>query len=121
MARQGAGLQVSIGERVHRVRLQNPGERVRDSDGEWSAPWFDLNPPTLDMALRVPTTDDLERAGSGTVITMSTYLMIGPYHPQVTTQTRLLTDDGRSLSVLGVSSLDGRRIEMRLLVAEDVP
>jgi head-tail adaptor len=116
-----------IGARPHRVRVQNPDPPVL-VDGSYTQTWHDADPPFLFVAIQPASAPDLERSEQGTVIAMGTHVVVGPFHPQITTQTRLLlsafglewTTGQRTFHVLGASSPDLRQQELSLLVAEVV-
>jgi len=109
----------SISERPHRATFQNPGPAVPDGDGGSAQSWTDLVPPSLSVRISPATAVDLERVAAGTVLSTNTYIVKGPYHPQVTTQTRMLYD-GRMFSVTGGGSPDERKVEMELVAVEIV-
>src|SRR5689334_6955085 len=101
------GLQTSVNDRPHRVTFQNPGPRVPDGEGGYTQSWLDLNPPAMNMRIETATAQRLEQlaAGSTTLIAKATHLITGPFHPQVTTKTRVQFT-GRTFAVLGVSDPD---------------
>lgn len=113
----------SIAARPHRIRVQNPDPPVL-VDGTYETPTFhDADPPYLFMSIRPATAEDLERAQSGTVIAMGTHVIVGPFHPQISTLTRLeYLERGRThvFQVLGCSSPDLQCVEITLRVAEVV-
>lgn len=109
----------SVGDRPHRVTLQNPGPAVPDGDGGFTQSWTDLVPPALSMEIKPATAVDLEHVAAGTVLSKNTYIVKGPYHPQVTTQTRILFN-GRSFSVTGVADPEERHVELILVCVEVV-
>lgn len=109
----------NIADRPHRVTLQNPGPAVPDGDGGSTQTWMDLVPPTLSMKISPATAVDLERVAAGTVLSTNTYIVKGPYHSQVSTQTRLLYD-GRTFNVTGGGSPEERQVEMELVAVEIV-
>jgi head-tail adaptor len=117
---QGIGLQTPIGQRPHRVRLQNPLTPTPDGEGGVVETWADLNPPQLFVRIRPATAVDLERARAGTVVGIATHVITGPYHPDITTETRVIDGDGRTYNVLGRASTDLRRADSEYLVAEAV-
>jgi SPP1 family predicted phage head-tail adaptor len=110
----------SIAARPHRVTLQKPGPEVPDGDGGSAHTWIDLAPPALSMEIKPATAHDLERVAAGTVITTNTYIITGPYHPQITTRCRLLFN-GRIFSVVGDQNIEERNGEMVLVCVEGVP
>jgi SPP1 family predicted phage head-tail adaptor len=109
--------QVSVGDRPHRVTPQNPGPAVSDGNGHYTQTWTDLVPPALSMKIAPATQRDLEHLATGTVIAHATHIVTGPYHPQVTTKTRVLFN-GRSFSVTGVANPEERNVEMILVCVE---
>lgn len=109
----------AVGDRPHRVTLQNPGPAVPDGRGGSIPNWVDLNPPALNVKIAPATAADLERVAAGTVLAKATHIVTGPYHPQVTTQTRVLYN-GRQFSVTGVSDPEERHVELVLVCVEVV-
>lgn len=108
------------GARRQRVTLEAPGPAVPDGDGGFTQPWAPLVPATWYCAIHPATARDLERAAGGTVISQATHIVTGDYRPDVTTQARIISEDGRPLSVVHVTNPDERRIELELLCAEVV-
>lgn len=112
----------SVGARIQRVTLQNPGPSVSDGDGGFTQQWVALTPGIVSAAIRPPTAQDLERLAAGTVIAHGQRVVTFPFHPQVTTATRLLWTDpaGRDhhASVTGVDNPDERCVETVCLCVE---
>lgn len=113
------GLKTSVGARPHRVTFQNPGPAVPDGDGGYTQSWVDLVPPALSVEIKPATAKDLERVAAGTVISTATSVITGPFHPQVTTKTRLLFN-GRVFQVTGDQNIEERSGEMVLVCVEVV-
>lgn len=109
----------SVGERPHRVTLQNPGPAVPDGDGGFTQSWTDLVPPAVSAKIAPATAAGLERVTAGTVLATATHVVTMPYHPQVTTLTRVLFN-GRQFSVTGVSDPDERHVETIAICVEIV-
>jgi|SRR5262245_55307440 len=112
------------GERPHKVTFQNPGEPVPDGQGGYTEGWTDLDPPSMFVQIRPASVADLERVASGTVTSSATHLVTGPFHPGVTTKTRVTFTDrsgrARELAVAGIVNPEERNIEMILLCEESV-
>jgi SPP1 family predicted phage head-tail adaptor len=106
-----------IADRPHRVLFQNHGAAVPDGQGGSTQSWTNCSPPELSVRLSPATAVDLERVAAGTVLSTNTYIVKGPYHPQVTTETRLLFN-GRVFQVTGGGSPDERQVEMELVAVE---
>jgi SPP1 family predicted phage head-tail adaptor len=106
--------------RPHRMWFQNPGPAVPDNDGGYTQSWTDLAPPALFVSIVNATAAALERIAGGTVIATATHIVTGPYHPQVTTQTRAVFD-GRTFQVGNVIDREQRHQEMVLVCTEQVP
>jgi len=104
------GNTTSIGDRPHFVLLQNPGPAVSDGDGGFTQTWSDLVPRSLYVSIAPATTADLERVAAGTVVSTATQIVKGPYHPQITTKTRILFG-ARQFSVTGVANPGERNVE----------
>jgi head-tail adaptor len=102
------------------VNLQNPSAPIPDGHGGYTQAWVDLVPFALFVKIEPATALALERVKSvGTVVAQATHLVTGPYHPQATTQTRLLFN-GRALTVVGLVSRDERNVESVMICAEVV-
>jgi SPP1 family predicted phage head-tail adaptor len=110
----------SIGDRPHRMMFQNPGPAGPDGDGGFTQSWTDCAPPALFVSIVDATAALLERVAGGTVIATATHIVSGPYHPQVTTQTRAVFD-GRTFQVGNVIDREQRHQEMVLVCTELVP
>jgi head-tail adaptor len=114
-----------VGARPHRVTFQNPGPAVPDGDGGFTQAWVDLDPPQLFVAIEAATRLAYERnVPVGTSIYTATHLVKGPFHPGVTTKTRILytTPAGsRELHVNAVTDIDTESVEMSLLCTELLP
>jgi head-tail adaptor len=108
------------GLRLHRVTFENPGPPIPDGDGGWITTWAPTDPPSRDLAIVAATQLLLEREAAGTVIATATHLMTGPWHPQVTTQTRAHYK-GRTFEVGHVVNRDERDVEMVIVATELVP
>jgi SPP1 family predicted phage head-tail adaptor len=109
----------SVNDRPHRVTLQNPGPPVADGHGGFTQSWTDLVPPAVSAKIAPATATDLERVTAGTVIATATHVVTMPYHPQVTTLTRVLFN-GRQFSVTGVSDPEERHVETIAICKEIV-
>jgi len=107
------------GSRPHRVFVQNPAAPVPDGDGAFTPTWVDLVPNSLFVSVEAPAPADLERLQAETSTAAGLRTVRGNYHPQITTQSRLILN-GRILSVVGVSDPDARQVELVLLCVEQV-
>lgn len=110
----------AVGSYRHRVTLDEPGDPVPDPDGGYMESYAPLDPPDWDCSIQMAASRNLEAIGAGSVIAQATHLIIGRYHPGITTKTRL-TFEGRSFSVIFVADRDERHIETDLVCAEVVP
>lgn len=108
-----------VADRPHRVSLQNPGPPVGDGEGGFTQTWTDLNPASVSARITPATAADLERVTSGTIIASASHIVTMPYHPQVTTQTRI-TFNGRTFYVKGVANPEERNVETIALCEEIV-
>jgi len=113
------GPKTSVANRPHRVTLQNPASAVPDGDGGFTQTWADLVPPAWTCSLEPATANELERIAAGTVLSLNTYIVKGPYRPDVTTKSRLLFN-GRSFSVTSVADPEERHVELVLVGVEVV-
>lgn len=111
------GPKTSIADRPHWVQWQAPGVAIPDGDGGFSQSYTDLEPSHLFMQISPATARDLERVAAGTVLTTNTYIVKGPFHPQVTTETRFLFN-GRVFNITGGGSPNELRVEMELVAVE---
>lgn len=112
-------MSIPIGERRHRITLQNPGPPVANGDGGFTQTWTDLVPPSMYAKIATATARDLQREAAGTVLSAATHIITMPYHPGVTTKTRILFD-GRTFDVTGVSDPDERHIDTVAICTEVV-
>lgn len=113
------GMRTPVAARPHRISLQNPGPAVSDGEGGFTQSWFDLVPAAVWCSIVPATQRDLERLAAGTVIATASHVVTMPYHPQVTTQTRL-TFNGRTFYVKGVATPEERQIVTIALCQEVV-
>jgi len=109
----------NVGERPHRVLLQNPGPVVPDGDGGKLQSWFDLNPPAMFASIEPASTASLERVAPGNVQATATHIVGIPFHPQVTTKSRVLFN-GRRFNVTGVSNPGERSVNLWLVCVENL-
>jgi head-tail adaptor len=110
----------AAGQRRHLVTLQNPGPPIPDGAGGYTESWTDLTPATVWVSLQPAYARDVEYLAAGTVAASATHVVTGPYHPGVTTQTRLVLGP-RVFHVTGVGNPEERGIELILLCQEQVP
>jgi head-tail adaptor len=82
-----------------------------DGLGGYTEDWTPLTPPTLYVRIDPSTTEE-RTIGSG-VHTRVTHLVRAPYHPQITTATRLVFGS-RRLRVVGVRDLGAHHTELVL-------
>jgi len=111
---------MAVGDYRHAVTFQNPGPPVPDGDGGFSQSWIDLVPAAWRVSIEPATARALERVGAGTVTSAASHIVTGRYHPDVTTQTRMLFN-GREFSITGMQNLEERGITMQLVAVEQVP
>lgn len=104
--------------RPHRILLQKPGPEVPTDDG-YAQSWIDLAPPKLFARIDPATARDLERVFAGAVISTASHVVRMPYHPGITTKTRIIFN-GRTFEVTGVSSPEERQTETVCAVTEEV-
>jgi head-tail adaptor len=110
----------SIGQRRHLVSFQNPGASVPDGDGGSVSSWYTLTPPTAYAKIKPATAKDLERVAAGTVLATASHVVTFPYHPGVTTVTRIVFG-ARVFSVTGVSNPEERNVETICVCVELLP
>lgn len=115
----GIGLRTSISDRPHRITLQNPGPPVEDVEGGYTQTWTDLDPPAVQASIEPASAEDLETVAAGTVISQASHVIRFPYHPGVTTDTRI-GFNGRTFSVIGVQNREERNVETVTLCSEHV-
>jgi head-tail adaptor len=113
------GPRVATAARPHRVTLQNPGPGAPDGDGGFLQSWTDLAPASMYVSIQPATARELERVTAGTALSTASHIVTGPYHPQVTTQTRILFS-GRTLFVIGVANPEERNVETVMVCNEVV-
>lgn len=104
------------GKRIHRVTLQNPGPAVPTADG-YTQSWTDLTPAGWTVSIERASADNLERIAAGAVVASASHIIEGPYHPQVTTKTRVLFN-GRTFNVTAVINPGERNVDLQLACEE---
>jgi SPP1 family predicted phage head-tail adaptor len=87
------------GMRSHLIQLDNPTGRVPDPDGGYTYVWTPCNPATMYARIRPANQRDLERVAAGTTVAVATHIVTIPFHPEVTSATRV-TFQGRQLQVV---------------------
>lgn len=105
------------GRRRTFIWLSTEATTTPDGDGSFTPVPAALSPNGVWASVAPATTRTLERVMGGTVTTTESYLVTMPYHPGVTTAT-VLTMDGRTLRVTGVTHPDGRRGDTIALCVE---
>jgi Phage head-tail joining protein len=83
------GTRTPIGDRPHRLTLQQANPPQPDGDGGFLQTWSNLNPPQVWGKVAPAVQGDLERLGAGTVLTTHSRIVLVPYHPQLRTLARL--------------------------------
>jgi head-tail adaptor len=118
------GVAASINERTRRVTLDAPGPPVPDGDGGYTQDYAPLDPPALFAKVEPATAHSLERLTAGTITTTITHVLTLPFHPTITTATRVQwTDDARrphTANVTAVNNVDERCITLVLGAVEVV-
>jgi head-tail adaptor len=114
----------TIAARSQKVRLEIPGAPVMDGDGGFTQTWHALYPPALKASIQPATQRDLERLAAGTVLSTATHIAVMPFHPGITTKTRVTWTDraGRlhRANVTGVDTPNGLCIDTVAVLAEIV-
>jgi head-tail adaptor len=110
---------VPAGRRIHRITLQDPGAPVPDGDGGYTDGWADLDPAFAYASIDPASARDIERIASGTTISQAAYIVTMPYHPGVTTKTRL-TFNGRALDVVSRQNPAERNVDLVIVAVEVV-
>jgi SPP1 family predicted phage head-tail adaptor len=108
---------LSIGERAHRVVLENPGAAVPDGDGGFTEGW-DLI-ANLWGRVSPASAQELRQVVAGTVTALLPYLVVVPYVAGVTTQTRV-TYHGRTFAVQAVRNVDEKNVRLEIICEERV-
>lgn len=112
---------IPAGERRHYVTFANPAEPASpDGDGGYTQTFPALDPAGLYVQIATATARDQARHIAGTIASTATHVLRGPFHPGVTTLTRI-TFGTRTFNVVGVENLEERSIDMELLCAEVTP
>ena len=112
------GPATAVGDRRHRVQLQNPGPPVPNGDGSYTLAWTDLEPFAVWAAIEAAPQPQQERVSGGTTATTATHTVRIPFHPQVTERTRVLFN-GRRFNVSAVTN-PGEGTAESILVCEEM-
>ena len=115
----GLARRVTAGQRMHLVTVQGPGLPIPDGDGGVIASWADLDPPQVKAWITAASARDLENLAAGTVIAQATHVIAIPYHPQVSTASRVLFR-GRTFNLTGVVNPEERNVQLMLFGVEVV-
>jgi SPP1 family predicted phage head-tail adaptor len=105
------------GQRRNPVTLENLGAPVSDGEGGFTQVPTALSPSTTWAQIVPATARDLERVLSNVVESNASHIVTIPYHPQVTTKTRL-TFGTRIFQVTGMQNPEERNIELVLACTE---
>ena len=114
-------MRTPIGQRRLLVTFRNPGVGEPDGDGGSTTLWYALDPPTAYCRIRPATGKDGERVAAGTILTTLSRILSLPFHPGVTTATKLeWTDLAGIAHVANVVSVqpDERSLELELVAVE---
>lgn len=112
---------IAAGLRRHYVTFANPDDPASpDGDGGYTQTFTALDPPGAYVQIDAATARDQARAIAGTIASTASHVLRGPFHPQVTTLTRI-TFGSRTFQVLGKENSEERDLDMVLLCAEVVP
>lgn len=107
-----------IWQRHKRVRFQNPGPLVSNGDAGWQVgSWIDIGPPA-DYSMEPATASSLERISASTLVANATHVLRGPYRAGVSTLSRVLLDDGRTLAITSWVDPEERHVELILVCTE---
>lgn len=110
----------AIGQYRHRVTLEAPGPPVPDPSGGYTEAYTPLDPPAWDCAIEIAGARDLELVTGGAVVTESTHLLRGRYHPGIGPTTRIHFG-ARVFEVQFSRDRDQRQIELLVLARELLP
>lgn len=118
------GVTSSVSQRVRRVALDAPGSPIPDGDGGYTQTYAPLDPPAVFAQVEQATAYSIERLSAGTILSTATHLVTLPFHPAVTTQTRVQwTDDAlrpHTANVTAVINVEERSRTLVLGVVEVV-
>ena len=104
----------------HLVRLEHPGKPIPDGLGGYTEVWAPLTPAQWFCAIAPAATRVVERLTAGMIQATATHLVTGDFHPGITTETRLITEEGQTLQVQTVTDVQARRETLILVCAEVV-
>jgi len=114
---------ISRGKRRYLVTLSGT-TTVADGDGGFTEVITPLVPPTRRAEIKPATARDLERVTAGTTLSTESLLITMPFHPLVTTKTRVTWTDlaGRahSANLTGVNNPEERCRELICVAVEVV-
>lgn len=108
-------VEISTGERPHKITVENPGGQVPDGEGGYVEGWVQL--AELRGKLAPASQTDLEKVIAGTVTAVMPYLAVVPYVAGVTTRSRLLYH-GREFAIIGWRNVDERNIRLEIVCEE---
>jgi head-tail adaptor len=107
----------TIGRRTCFVTLDKPGPNIPDGHGGWTQTPVALAPPTWFCRIEPAASVPIEQFASGTALSRATYVMTGPFHPGITTTTRVHFK-GRVFHVNGVATPEMAEVETILYCEE---
>jgi head-tail adaptor len=111
---------IPAGRRDKRVLVEDP-VIVPDSEGGFTQTWVPLTPAWLYVHIQPISGQALQHlVPDATLLSTVTHTITGPYHPGLTTESRL-TYGTRHFRVTGVVTPDEDQIESTLLCVETTP
>jgi len=116
---------VDIGAMRQTGTLSNPGTPVPDGDGGFTQTYTALDPAEWRFAIEKASVRSAERHFAATVTAHASYIMTGRFHPDITTETRIVWVDRAGTThtgnVLDVDDPEGSGVLTIALVSEVVP
>ena len=107
----------SIAERPHRWLCETQGPPQPDGAGGYTESWLPLDPSALFIRILPAAGNEQSMVPDGTLMSNVTHTVTCPYHPGLTTSSRLRLGT-RVLRVTGVVSPEERHVESLLLCSE---
>jgi hypothetical protein len=104
---------IPSGRRAYtRVIVEHRTSTPIDGDGGYTEDWTVGVPPDWYVAIDAPGAVATERVQGESVVTQPAMTVTGPFRADIKTTSRLVTGDGRYLSIASVTPTEGRPFEL---------
>ena len=108
----------TTGQRIHRVRFEDPGVPIPDGDGGYTQAWTVIQPEFWKVAIRPATARDVQQSTGEAVTAAASHVATGAWRPLTTKARMVRVKDGRIFQINGVNNDDELDVSMTLFCTE---